>query len=117
MKIIDTSASEATPIERFESRGAASVALGSGSGACHVYAIHIEPGGEIGPHEAGFDQLWIAVEGEGWGAGADGERQALPNGGAMVFRRGEVHSKGSDTGMKAIMIQMSTLDVTGDGDR
>ncbi len=110
IKIIDTSVDRAVVIDRFASRGARSVPIGHGSGECHVYALHFEPGGEIGPHEAGFDQLFVVAEGEGWGAGPDGVREALSTGDTMVFRRGEVHSKGSETGMRAIMIQISALE-------
>ena len=64
----------AQPITLFDSTGAASVPLGDGSGEAHVYWIHIEAGGCIGAHPAGFGQLFLVVAGSGWVAGADGVR-------------------------------------------
>jgi len=111
MRVLETGRDAAEPIERFESHGAWYLALGGGSGDAHVYAVHLDAGGEIGPHEAGFDQLFVVVEGSGWGAGADGARTPLAEGQAALFRRGETHSKGSEPGMKAIMIQIRDLDL------
>jgi quercetin dioxygenase-like cupin family protein len=109
VKVIETTREHAERIDRFRSHGAWSNALGGGTGACHVYVIHFDAPGEIGPHEAGFDQLFVVVAGTGWGAGADGVRVPLRAGQAAVFRRGELHSKGSDAGMTAIMIQVDSL--------
>jgi quercetin dioxygenase-like cupin family protein len=109
VQVLETGRAQADRIERFESHGAWSVKLGEGAGECHVYTIHFESPGEIGPHEAGFDQLLVVVEGSGWGAGANGVRVPLGPGQAALFRKGEVHSKGSEEGMTAIMIQVSAL--------
>jgi len=109
MLVLETSREAAEPIERFESHGAWSQRLGSGAGESHVYVIHCNAGGEIGPHEAGFDQIFLVTEGSGWGAGADGVRTSLACGQAAVYRRGEVHSKGSESGMTAIMIQIREM--------
>jgi quercetin dioxygenase-like cupin family protein len=110
MRVLETGREAADRIERFESHGAWSVTLGAGSGESRVYAVHFDAGGEIGPHEAGFDQLFVVVEGSGWAAGPDGARTPLAAGQAARFRRGEMHSKGSEGGMKAIMIQVRDLD-------
>lgn len=103
-------ADAADPIEDFQSRGASAVQLASGVGSTLVYAIHFEPGGVIGPHQAGFDQIFLVVGGAGWAAGADGMRRPLVSGQAARFSLGELHSKGSDTGMTAIMIQSERLE-------
>ena len=100
---------EREPVERFASRGAWSRALGHGEGEAHVYVIQIEAGGEIGPHEAGFDQLFVVLEGSGWAAGADGVRHPIAVGQAARFPRGAVHAKGSETGMTALMVQVTRL--------
>lgn len=60
----------------------------------------------IGPHAAGFGQILVALAGEGWAAGADGERRLLREGQAAFISRGEIHSKGSETGMTALMVQV-----------
>jgi len=74
-----------------------------------VYAVHFAPGGHIGQHPAGFGQLFCAVLGAGWVAGADGVRHEVRAGQAAVIARGEVHAKGSDTGLTALMVQIADL--------
>ncbi|MET0518069.1 MAG: hypothetical protein ABW005_04435 [Burkholderiaceae bacterium] len=105
MKVVDFGAGQALPIDRFASHGAGSVPLAQGEGESHVYAIHIEAGGLIGPHPAGFDQLFLIVQGAGWVSGADGVRQALASGQGAFIDSGELHAKGSDSGMLALMLQ------------
>lgn len=115
IRIFSFDAGQALPIEHYASIGASSVDLAHGSGAAHAYAIHFEPGGSIGPHPAGFDQLFLVVQGSGWVVGADGVRLAVDHGCGAFIPNGEVHSKGSEAGMLAVMIQASefSLAVTG----
>jgi len=54
----------ADAIGGFGAIGSSSVHLGSGSGESHAYVLHFDPGGEIGMHEANFDQLFLVVSGE-----------------------------------------------------
>lgn len=110
MRVIDLRLGARRPIDEFDSAGAAAHHLGSGAGAVHVYAVHLEPGGVIGAHEAGFDQLFVPVHGGGWAAGADGVRRWIGVGEAAVIRRGEVHAKGSETGLVALMVQVERLE-------
>lgn len=105
IRLISFTADEARRIDQFDSRGASSVDLAHGEGEAHAYAIHIEPGGVIGPHPAGFDQLFLVVRGSGWVAGADGVRHAVGLERGAFIPTGEMHSKGSDVGMLAIMVQ------------
>ena len=107
IRLVDFTAEFARSIELFASSGASSVELAQGNGESHVFALHFVPGGSIGPHPAGFDQLFLVVQGSGWVAGSDGVRMRVgTNCGAFVLR-GEVHSKGSETGMVAVMVQAS----------
>ena len=101
---------DAEPIAQFESRGVAGVHVAAGNGAAQIYALHFEAGGEIGPHPAGFDQLFLVVAGDGWLAGADGRRHELKAGEGAVVKKGEVHSKGGRSVMTAIMIQVDRLE-------
>ena len=112
MRIVDFSREQSQPISQFDSKSAASVALADGAGEAHVYSVYIDAGGRIGPHPAGFGQLFLVVDGEGWIAGADGRRVTLTAGQGAHFARGEVHSKGSETGMTAIMVQVAELELT-----
>ena len=109
MKLVDLSPERATAIREFEAIGAAAAPLASGSGAAHIYTLHFEPGGQIGPHVAGFGQILIPLNGSGWVAGADGVRFPIVPGQAAYWSRGELHSKGSEGGMTAIMIQVRDL--------
>jgi quercetin dioxygenase-like cupin family protein len=93
----------------YEVRRASSIKLAEGEGEAHAYILYLEPGGEIGSHEAGFGQLFLAVSGDGWVAGGDGVRVPLAEGEAAFIHRGEIHSKGSDTGLTALMVQVRDL--------
>lgn len=109
MRIIEFANNHAAPIELFNSVGASSVRLGEGKGEAHAYCVYIEPGGSIGEHPTGFAQLFLIVHGSGWVAGADGTRVQLACGQGAFLERGELHAKGSEDGMTAIMIQVSEL--------
>jgi hypothetical protein len=109
MNLIDFGPEHAAPISEYGSRGAAAHPLADGAGEAHVYALHLEAGGEIGPHPAGFGQLFLVIAGEGWVAGADGVRQTVCAGQGAMIARGEVHAKGSRTGLTAVMVQVAEL--------
>lgn len=113
MRLVDLSLGRATPIIEYEAVKAAALALGDGMGAAHVYLLSFEPGGQIGPHVTGFGQLLIPVTGSGWAAGGDGVRFAVTTSQAAFWDRGELHSKGSEAGMTALMIQVRDLTVEG----
>jgi quercetin dioxygenase-like cupin family protein len=109
MRIVRFTRANAVPVTLFDSTGVFSVPLGDGRGEAHAYCIHIEAGGSIGEHPAGFGQLFLVVAGAGWASGADGVRVALQAGEGAYFERGERHAKGSDDGMTAIMLQVAEL--------
>ena len=109
MTVVDFSPGRSSPIELFGSVRATSVPVADGSGAVHVYAVRFAPGGSIGRHEAGFDQLFLVVEGSGWAEGGDGVRVDLPAGRGAFFRKGEMHAKGSEAGLTAIMVQAGEM--------
>jgi quercetin dioxygenase-like cupin family protein len=107
MQLMSFGPDRATPIIEYSSRHASAVALASGQGEAHVYCLHLDAAGEIGAHEAGFDQLFLVVEGSGWVSGSDGRRQPLAQAQGALIARGEVHAKGTESGMTAIMVQMT----------
>ena len=100
---------EAAVITNFSSRNASSVHLGSGDGESHAYVVHFKPGGEIGEHKTGFGQLFIVVEGTGW-VRAGSEVHDVGVGDVVRLERGEIHAKGSETGMTAVMVQMFDME-------
>jgi quercetin dioxygenase-like cupin family protein len=109
MDVLRFDAANAAPITDYESKRVRSAEFATGEGEAHAYMIFFEPGGEIGPHEAGFGQIVFAASGNGWVARGDGVRVTLPQGHAAFIRRGETHAKGSDTGMTALMLQVRDL--------
>jgi quercetin dioxygenase-like cupin family protein len=113
MEIVHPEASAARPIgpRPYEVERVSSIELAEGNGEAHAYVLHFEPGGVIGQHEAGFGQLFFALAGTGWVAGEDGVRRPLAEGEAAFISRGEAHSKGSDSGFTALMIQVRNLEV------
>ena len=109
MRVLQFSRDRAQPITEVASVAASSVHLADGRGEAHVYALRFGPGGQIGPHPAGFGQIFLVVDGTGWVAAADGRRVPLAAGEGVYFAPGEMHSKGSEEGMTAIMVQVETL--------
>ena len=109
MHLLSFGPKHGTPITGYHSHGASAVRLGSGRGESHVYCIYLGPGGEIGPHGAGFDQLFLILAGSGWVSGADGVRKELRDGEGALIARGEIHAKGSTSGLTAIMVQLTEL--------
>ena len=117
MRLIDLTGQQAELITEYGSIDASSVRVADGRGDTRVHVVVFDPGGSIGPHEAGFGQLFVPLNGFGWIAGADGVALSISPGWAGFIRRGEVHSKGSETGMTALMIQVSDLAApTGDAE-
>jgi len=113
MHLLEFSAVRALPIAEYQSHGASAHLLADGAGESHVYAVHLEPGGEIGPHPAGFGQLFLVVSGDAWVEGNDGARHVVHSGHGAFIGRGETHAKGSVHGCTAIMIQIAELSVPG----
>jgi quercetin dioxygenase-like cupin family protein len=111
MEILRFSARLAERIGRrpYDVKLASSIKLAEGAGEAHAYVVYFEPGGVIGPHEAGFGQIFFAVAGSGWVAGADDQRIALAEGEAAFINRGEVHAKGSESGLTALMVQVRDM--------
>ena len=93
----------------YSSQNASSARLVDGFGEAHAYMLRFAAGGMIGRHEAGFGQLLIVLAGTGWVSGGDGTRAQVDAGDVVYFERGEQHAKGSDAGMKALMVQVRDL--------
>jgi len=110
VKLLDLRQTATGPILGYDSVRASSALLADGSGEAHFWYVRIEPGGEIGRHEAGFGQLFLVVEGSGWASGGDGERVAISEGQGVWIARGEHHAKGSTTGLTALIVQVRDLE-------
>jgi hypothetical protein len=68
MEILRFSASLAERIGQrpYDVKLASSIEFAAGEGEAHAYVLYFEPGGVIGPHEAGFGQILFAAVGSGW---------------------------------------------------
>lgn len=77
----------------------------------HVVAIEVAAGGVVGRHPAVVAQLFVVVRGSGWVSGANGEREPVEAGDAVLWEQGEDHESGSETGMTALVIEAESLDV------
>jgi quercetin dioxygenase-like cupin family protein len=108
---LDASAADRIGPRPYDVKLTSALEIAKGSGEAHAYVLYFEPGGEIGPHEAGFGQILFAVAGDGWVADEDGVRRKLAAGDAAFIPRGEQHSKGSESGLTALMIQVRDLAV------
>lgn len=98
-----------SPVTAYDSQGAASAELSNGGGESHVHVLRFAPGGAVGPHPTGFAQLLVPIAGAGWVSDHTGARHDLAVGQAAFFGRGELHAKGSERGMTAVMIQVGDL--------
>ncbi len=96
------------PIDRFGSRAANVKHL---SRAPHLVMLRLGPGGLIGGHPAGGDQLFLVVQGDGWVRVEDGEPEPIAAGEAALWGAGEWHESGSDGGMTAIVLEAEALEV------
>jgi len=106
--VLDFARERGLPVLDFQSRQASSRRLGEGTGDVRVHTLHFDPGGEIGMHPAGFDQIFFVLSGRAWAEGEDGRAELAPGQGAF-FARGEHHSKGSATGALTIVLQVTNL--------
>jgi quercetin dioxygenase-like cupin family protein len=110
VKQVDLRRTATGPIVGYDSVRASSALLADGSGEARFWCVRIEPGGEIGRHEAGFGQLFLVVEGSGWAEGGDGKRVAIAAGQGVWIARGEHHAKGSETGLRALIVQVRDIE-------
>jgi quercetin dioxygenase-like cupin family protein len=74
------------------------------SGDSSVVCVHLSPGGSIGEHQAVSNQLLCVVQGDGWVSG-EGDRVPIAAGHAVLWREGEAHSAGTDSGMTAFVVE------------
>lgn len=109
MILLSSVAHALAPVVDFQSRDSHAAELATGSGEAHIHVVHIAAGGEIGPHVAGFGQLFLCLAGSGWVAAADGARVSISQEQVVYFARGELHSKGSAEGLRALIIQVHDL--------
>jgi hypothetical protein len=75
----------------------------------HVVVIEIGADGVVARHPAVVPQLFVVVRGSGWVSGAEGGRQPIAAGEAVLWEQGEEHESGSDEGMTALVVEADTI--------
>ncbi len=114
MEIVDLTIQDWLRVEEYdivEAAHAASIAFGSGK--AHVRVLRLGPGSQVAPHETGFGQLFVPIDGGGWVSQGSDEVE-IQVGQAAYFPRGVTQAKGRETGMVAMMIQLDDLDLGGE---
>ena len=102
MEIIDFGKAKAKEITNFHSLKAFYTKITIGF-------IHIEQGGVVGYHLAPVPQLFIVVEGEGWVEGENQKRVNVRSGEGVIWKKGEGHTSGSDSGLTALVLESEEL--------
>ena len=109
MEIHDATELPSRAVTQFDSLNANWTAVARSDGACHLGRMRIGARGVVGMHPTRLDQLFIVVNGHGWVRTADGPRRGVSAGHAVLWRAGEEHESGTDSGMTAIVAQASQL--------
>ncbi len=81
------------------------------AGDAHVAVIEVGAGGVVARHPAVGAQLFAAVNGSGWVSGADGEREPIRAGEAVLWEPGEEHESGTEQGMTVLVVEAESLDL------
>jgi quercetin dioxygenase-like cupin family protein len=81
------------------------------AGGAHVVVIEIEPGGLVARHPAAGFQLFAVVMGSGWVSGAQGERETIAAGEAVLWEPGEEHESASEEGMTVLVVEAESLEI------
>jgi quercetin dioxygenase-like cupin family protein len=92
-------------IERFGSRKVGVSRIVRSEGLFQAGCMHFDPGGVIGFHPAGVNQLFLVVSGSGWVRDETSGRVPIRAGEAVFWEAGEGHESGTETGMTAIVIE------------
>jgi quercetin dioxygenase-like cupin family protein len=112
MEILDLTERDWLRVDEYENVGAHAASVAFGSGEAHVRLLRLDAGGWVEPHEAGFGQLFVPIDGGGW-VSKGSQKAAIRVGQAAYFPRGVIQAKGSETGMTALLIQVNDLDLGG----
>ncbi|MER6395354.1 cupin domain-containing protein [Kitasatospora sp. NPDC001603] len=96
-------------VDRYDSLGATATPVAAGGETVNLTCLVIEPGGTIGAHPAPVGQLFLVIAGDGWVAGADGQRVPVSAGDGVRWEPGEEHASGTATGLTALAVEGPSL--------
>ena len=110
MRVYDFGRNHALPVDHYESRNFMIARIFRGAQRETALDLaYLEPGGVIGKHPTGLDQLFMVVNGRGWVSGPDGKPEAISAGQAAFWQRGEEHETRTDNGLIAVIVQSNDL--------
>jgi hypothetical protein len=98
-------------ITRYGSEGLRATRVAASDGNLNLTCLSLAPGGVIGTHPATATQLFLVIGGDGWVAGPDGQRVPISTGWGARWEAGEEHTGGTDTGLLALAVEGSALDL------
>src|SRR5215472_5834109 len=99
-------------VRRYNSEGLRVARIAEGEGQVDLTCLTVEPGGVIGTHPAVGIQLFLAITGDGWVAGADGDRVPITTGWGVRWEAGEDHTCGTETGLVALAVEGASLELS-----
>lgn len=98
-------------VQMYGSQGFRATRVAAGAGRVGLTCLSVEAGGVIGTHPATGAQLFLVTAGEGWVAGADGERVPIAAGWGARWDAGEVHTSGTQTGFTVLSVEGAPLEL------
>lgn len=110
MEWIRLSPETARTVSEFNSRGTEWNLLPGTASAARIGVMRYSPGAVLGTHPAGMDQLFIVVSGSGWIRTGEGAPEPIAESEAVLWKAGEVHESGSESGMTALIVQAEAFD-------
>ena len=99
-------------VRRYNSEGLRVAHIAEGEGQVDLTCLTVEPGGVIGTHPAVGIQLFLAITGDGWVAGPDGDRVPITTGWGVRWEAGENHTCGTETGLVALAVEGASLELS-----
>jgi hypothetical protein len=111
MRLFRFDAEVARPIGQYGSAGLGITPITQLAQAGQVVAMWIAAGGHVGAHPTDGAQLFLVIQGIGWVEGSDGARSPICAGQAAYWEDGERHTAGSPSGMGALVIESTVLDL------
>lgn len=111
MRIFHFNAQSTRAITEYGSHNATVLPLFRHSNDVFTVIIRVEAGGALGYHQAVGEQLFMVIEGSGWVRAGDDAKVPISAGQAAFWQSGEWHETTTDTGLTAIVIEGSKLDL------
>jgi len=111
MKIYNFGRESGKEIQAFNSRNLIMTRILNGTSEIHIGCMHIDADGIVGLHQALISQLFLVVDGEGIVKGKEDKDYLIKTGYAAFWEAGEWHETRTKTGLTAIVIEGSLINL------